>query len=804
MTSTVICWLEELDENHVGVAGGKGMNLGRLLRLGLPVPRGFVITTEAYRAFIAANSLADADPEELRLRIPAAPIPAGIIVPILAAYEQLGGNAVAVRSSGTAEDLAIASFAGQHDTFLNVAGPESLLDAVRSCWASLWSSRAVAYRRQHGWDDRDLALAVVVQEMVPAEWAGVIFTADPVSGRRDRLIVEAVPGLGEALVSGQVSGHHYVVEKTGRHVLEGDAVLPRDILDEVARLGVRIEALVGQPQDIEWAYAGGRSAILQSRPLTALPVEVRPSATDGGRRFSRFQRGMAMALLDHMPLPPYPFDYSLFFRPGMQRALEALGWLGFTLPPIEDILVTLGEGVVQAVPPAIRPTFRALTLPAKLVMALRASPQRWADECQRSLVAEAQRIDAEDLPALSDQDLLDRIEMLRCLQVDLLVRRFGHVLPGLLISEGLPRLLRLAVGQRASSLQADLLAAVPCVTTEANRELGRLARLIRGSEELRQVFLDESPDRVAARLRDSDAGRALLTEVDGFLRQYGYRESAMPAAALPSWRDDPPIVFGLLKGLVSSEQGSSVLDVDGAGRAERARREVRASLSGRWFGLKEHLLLPLVLKATDATRSFIAFREDSHFHLFLPFPVIRHLALELGRRLVERGVLGETGDVFFLEIEEIKLLGPMEDVREKVQRRKETRQLVAGRYTAVPVELLVQTTQNGEVRGAPASPGRVVGRVRIIRDEREFWRLRPGEVLVALYTNPTWTPLFALAGAVVVDAGGTASHAAIVAREYGIPAVMGTGDGTRRLRDGQRVVVDGDRGVVVPLDEDGG
>ena len=802
MTNTAICWLREVDAHQVPLVGGKGANLARLLRLGLPVPPGFVVTTDVYRAAVAAHALRDPDPERLRAHLLTAPLPDDISTAIRDAYRQLGAARVAVRSSGTVEDVAAASFAGQHDTFLNVVGPEALLAAVRGCWASLWSPRAVAYRREQGWDERALALAVVVQEMAPAEWAGVLFTVDPVSGRRDRLIVEAVPGLGEALVSGHAIPSRYVVEKASLRLLAGDAPLPPGVVEELARLGVRIETAFGAPQDIEWAYASGRCTVLQARPLTALRDAPVATATDG-RRYSRLQCAMAPNALDHMPLPPYPFDEALFFRPVMARTLGALRSLGFAVPPLRDVLIEIADGVIQEVPPTIRPTMRALTLPVKLVTALRATPEDWLEDCRATLVEPARRIDREDLAGLSDADLLDRIATLQRRQVDLTVRRFGYLAPQILRGGVLALALRLAVGRDARRQQADLLAAVPDITTATNQELGRLVRIIRASEELHGVFRDERPDEIPARLGGRRAGAGFLAEMDVFLRCYGYRESAMPSAALPAWRDAPDLVYGLLKALVAGAPATSALDADDGQRAERARQTLITALAGGWLGLRGRLLLPRVLALVAAARSAIAFREDSHFYLFLAFPVIRRLALELGQRLVARGALDEPGDIFFLRTAEIGARGAGAEVRAIVRRRKAARRAVDGRYTAVPAALLEQTTTAGEVRGVAASPGAAVGLVRIIRDEREFWMLQRGEVLVARYTTPAWTPLFAVASAVIVDAGGMASHAAIVAREYGIPAVMGTGVATRRLHDGQRVVVDGNKGRVVLLGERG-
>jgi len=369
----------------------------------------------------------------------------------------------------------------------------------------------------------------------------------------------------------------------------------------------------------------------------------------------------------------------------------------------------------------------------------------------------------------------------------------------MLASQGLTLLLRLAVARRAQDLERELLAGVPCVTTDANRELGRLARLIRDSDEVRRDFLDLSPERLPARLGETSAGRTVLAEVEEFLQRYGLRETVMASAALPSWRDDPSIIYGLLKGLVADQTSTSVLDADDGKRAEDARSTAMDALSRRWLGLGKHVV-PLFLRVLAASRAFLAFREDSHYSLLIAFPVIRRLALELGQRMVQRGALDDAADIFFLHVSEVRDPRSPNAIRETARKRKAARRSLQGRLTTVPADLLEQTADTTDVHGVPVSPGQAIGHVRIILSEQDFWKLQKGEVLVARYTNPTWTPLFALAGAVVVDYGGTASHAAIVAREYGIPAVMGTRDATARLRDGQRVLVDGEKGKVVPLE----
>jgi phosphohistidine swiveling domain-containing protein len=800
--SAPICWLQDVPADQVALVGGKAANLARMMRLGLPVPAGFVVTTEAYRAVLSASGLEpDADPDTLHRSLLNASMPAAIENAFRSAYEALGTPLIAVRSSGTAEDLVAASFAGQHDTFLNVSGIKAVLTAVRGCWASLWSPRAVDYRRQRGWDDADLAIAVVIQVMVPAQRAGVLFTADPVSGQRDHIVIEAVAGLGEGLVSGEQSGEHLVLDKATGRLLTGVSPLTEQALADLVQLGRQVEAAFGSPQDIEWAYADEKVLLLQARPMTALPDEHPPQTPP--RRYSRLQRAGVPNAIEHMPIAPYPFDYSLFFRPALERGLQALHALGFVTSAIDDVYVPIADGVVQMVPPAIRPTLRALTLPGRLIRSLRARPEDWLAACRCTLVATAEQIDEEDLSGLSEQELLERITRLRELQIDLLIRRFAYFPQGVLASQGLAVLLRRLYGTKAQRIEADLLAAIPSVTTEGNQALVDMAREIRANPMLRQVFANEPAEQMATRLPRSAPGRELLAAIDAFLKRYGSREITMPSAALPSWRDQPSVVYGLLKALVAGEPSTDTPEADGTQRTEQARRAVEATLSRGWLGLNRRVILPGFHRLLAATRAFVAFREDSHFSLMQPFTVVRRLALELGARLVKRGVLEKPDDVFYLEIEELERLGPAEAVRETVRRRQDTRRSVEGRYTSVPSDLLEQPNHRGEIRGVAASPGQVSGRVRIIRSEHDFGTLEKGEILVARYTNPTWTPLFRLASAVVVDAGGTASHAAIVAREYGIPAVMGTGSATSQLHTGQRVLVDGTVGRVMPLSEGG-
>lgn len=281
------------DSADVLSVGGKAANLGAMLTAGFPVPDGFVITTAAYREAIDASGLSGADAATLRLSIPRMPIPRRIADSVRMAYSAFGKAAVAVRSSGVAEDAAGASFAGQYRTYLNVRGADDVLAAVRACWASLWEPRGVSYRAaRQATSESDPAIAVVIEQMVDAEYAGVLFTADPVSGRRDKLVIEAVEGLGEPLVSGERSGIRCVVDRETLTLVDGVPAIPSSALTELAALGARAERLFGAPQDIEWAYSNSRVALVQSRPLTALP-DAPTAASPATESASKASKGAA-------------------------------------------------------------------------------------------------------------------------------------------------------------------------------------------------------------------------------------------------------------------------------------------------------------------------------------------------------------------------------------------------------------------------------------------------------------------------------------------------------------------------------
>jgi phosphohistidine swiveling domain-containing protein len=837
----IVAPIPYFNQTSLAIAGGKGANLGELSQAGFEVPPGFVITTAAYDLLLKKNGLPpqmrdlianldNTDPDSvsqvsqrIRQALQQASIPATIVDEVLSAYRRMGAGAVAVRSSATAEDLPQAAFAGQQETILNVVNEQTLLAAIQKCWASLWAERAALYRARQNVDQSTVKLAVVVQRMVPADVAGVLFTANPVNGARTELVIDANPGLGEAVVAGMVTPDHFVVDRRTFHIKEqrpgGREVIVRtrssggteqitpaqtesktplllsSALRKLARLGVQIERHFGTPQDIEWAWVKGEKGpgtllILQARPMTALPEPIEMSGP---------QRFVIPMLAEMWPERPYPLDVTTF-----TGAVEsAIGnflvmMIGSGAPSPDQAFVEEDGVIVSFKPPEFHPTPATFIAPLIALWQTRHfDPTRWeADPRLAAMIVQARALESRDLHTLTwAQNIATLREALALIPTAMELRQ--RYLPKSILGLGsLWVLLRLA---RQGEKFGTLVSGVETKTTETNRELESLADQIRTNSQLQNIFLQSEAGELRSSLEQFQAGEDFLERFNGFLHQYGHRETSLTISQ-PAWKDQPEIVLEILNLLA----GAAPPAIDSYKAWKRARDELLADSILGWRPVRN-----IFLKSLALARGLFQIREDTHFYATLPQPLIRHTALELGRRLHQAGALVTPGDVFHLRFEELESLGEpwpparesVDRIRELVARRKAKRASLAGKPMVDP-RLLAKATpemarQDILLSGAPGSPGIASGPARIIRDSSDFGKLQPGDVLVAPVTNPAWTPLFQRAVAVVVDTGGSASHAAIVAREYGVPAVMGTGSGTHTLTDGQWITVNGSSGLVI-------
>lgn len=807
--------IDRLDRESIALAGGKGANLGELSRAGSPVPTGFVVTTTAYAKTLQHNTIADrldhkSSPTQLRNLVTAATVPADIRQAIVAAYRELGSCPVAVRSSGTSEDLPDAAFAGQHDTFLNIIGEESVITAVQQCWSSLWTDRAIQYRHDRGIDADDITIAVVIQKMVQSDAAGVMFTANPISGDRQETVIDAGLGLGESVVSGMVTPDHYVVKTRSGKIIESrrgnqevviksdvaggtvqsagvaseDPVLETTILRRLVGLGRDIQHHFGQAQDVEWSLADGQLYIVQARPITAMPSPLKPVTS---------RQRMALSIIGELfPHRPYPLDVSAWIEPCLAGVRSFFSHMGIKFPASSSFLIT-DHGVVSHMDPP-NPEIGWATPLTLLRHAIQ--DDRYSRETLESdprLIAYLAQTNTAlhmDLTKPSYGDLKPLLEHRMTLFASIMQLRNRFLARAAAAMVRCRITLALIGSSRDASV---LIGGIDTKTAETNRNLVTFADRVRNDPELNAVFKTHAPQQLELALQESRAGREFHDEFMQFLEQYGHRESVMLSIRLPTWCDQPSIPLGLIQSMAN--EPSSITDSDSPSKRAEQRLFDRP-------GLRRGPLRKLVARQLAAARGFTQFREDTHFYATRGHPLVRRVLIEYSRRLTKLGALAVNDDIFYLHHEEFATsaqpsakdaarLRKLVAQRKTVWKSLEGKPLIDRRYFKRKAK-----RNNALLQGTSGSSGSVTAKVRIIAGPEEFSQFKAGEILVAPFTNPSWTPLFERAAAVVVDTGAAMSHAAIVAREYGIPAVMGTIDASTALNDGQLITVDGDSGAI--------
>lgn len=825
---------EQIGAADVDLVGGKGANLGEMARAGFPVPPGFCVTAAAYRRLIdsaglwpAMDTLLNSIPQEdtagleaaaarIRSLLEQAPMPAGVAEAICSAYRQLEGGAAAaaVRSSATAEDLPEASFAGQQETYLNVQGEADLLTHVQRCWASLWTARAISYRARNGFDHRQVSLAVVVQAMINPDAAGVLFTADPVTGSRNEMLINAAYGLGESIVSGRVTPDTYrisrqsprrVVEQTcgtkeiavrfqagggtvSLPVPEGDrrrfCLSPAD-LQMLADLGARVEEHYRVPQDIEWGLAGGRVYLLQTRPITTLKAP-RPAP----RRLSRLEHTILDDILEHYPDPPYPLDYRAVTE-GYEQLQHLLREAGLRTPPADELIRIDDDGIPTVDPVAPRITWRLLAAPGYVRRSLAQDPSTWVREQGPRFARRLAALRDADLPALSAGALADQIEAATGMANEIARIRFATYIGPMMMRGAMIRLLvRLGGGKLQG--EADLLGGLSYKSLEIDQALHRLAGAALADPAVSTPVGSLPPTDVGPALQASPEGRAFLDQVAAFLREYGARTMKV---YLPfsnrSWAEDPGALWATLAALVrAGDPGAAAARTQAAGeRYALWRDRVAARLPG-----------PLRCRFLDHLERYRAghvAREATLYAIEEAFLIARRAVREAAQRLEAARSLPNATDVLYLTLPELTgaLRTPAAgNLAQTARRRRKARPAAMAAWRSA---LPARPAGAGDLKGLAASPGTASGQARVISGPAEFSKLQPGDILVCSFTDPAWTPLFALAAGVVSDTGGPLSHAAIVAREYGIPAVLGTQRATSELREGEEITVDGHRGIVM-------
>ena len=822
---------------NVEYSGGKGANLALLTQKAFPVPPGFIVTAQVYREYVRGAgdllkrvaTFSFADPVKLREQSAALRaelerllLPAGL-------DEQLGvrlagfpaGTAFSVRSSSTLEDMASAAFAGQHDTYLNCTGVERIADRVRACFASLWQERAIAYRQHHGFDHRAATMAVVVQQMVFCDVAGVGFTINPVSGALDEMLVNGNFGLGESVVSGEGEIDQYVVKKDGtlisstvgaktrRIVAAADGTHEQEVaaqeaaepclapeqLTELARLMQRVEAAYQFPQDIEWGIAAGRVYLLQSRPVTTIPP--RWTRDESAERFPNVITPLAWDMvedgfhrsLNHsfrlMGYPPYGgkwFGMHGHYIYGNQNAVELYG------RRVPFVIRNLAE--LEAALPKLRERF-------DWVQEL---PLEWSRELDHYLLGIGEFM-AEPLAEKDLQGVWRFVLRVNELGTDYFLPNIAISLTQRTLYRVLHGMLRMIAGNddAAARLFDDLMAHCESKTGVINKELYGMVVQLRDAPGAPAALIRATPSREIIDGGLLAAYPEILARLTKFLRDHGHRETDFDPYQ-PTWVEAPWVVIDNMRLMLNMPESSDPHEKE---RDLKARQQAAEFALFSKLPQSVHFFFHELLRLA---RTYTTLDDVEHYQTTrLTLPLRKGLR-ELGHRLVRRGVLPEPMDVFFARFKELDaaIQRDSDEAWNKLARAIKAEKQAYLEHKLTPPEWvlgqgLAQATGGDALSGLPGSQGVVEGEVYVVLSPDDFAAFPKHAVLVARTTNPAWTPLFYGACAVVTESGGPLSHGAVTAREMQIPAVMSVHGVLGRLRNGQRVRVDGTRGKVFLL-----
>lgn len=840
--------------------GGKGMSLAKMINAEFPIPDGYHITTEAYRQFVTANDLQTkilAALKEVEITLPAtlettsatigrlfadAKIPNDIASTIAEAYATLlhsnpspngkktrdEGIPVAVRSSATAEDLPEASFAGQQETYLNIRGDEAVLEAVKKCWASLWTARAIAYRIKNNIDQNSIALAVVVQEMVDAEAAGILFTANPMNGRRDEMVINAAWGLGEAIVGGLVSPDTIIADKTTGKVKKMDIakktvitvttekgtgekplndarrnsqVMKEVQVIELANIARRIESFYGSPQDIEWCYSAGHFYIVQSRPITALPEPPlewplpHPKAVLARGSFAEF-----------VPEPMSPLFATLAVPLAREASTKLMNKMGVTVKD-SYIFAVVNSYLYIGMLMTPKMTWQMMRGSFAMLGSMLKTSAQQAEAAGKKFLGTVQKWQTCDLNSLMPSELLAGVRDIFSATAEYYTMAQSATIPTSMTSEATFGLFYNSLVKRKGDPNASTFVyGSENQAMRAEKALFDLTMWMKEEPELADYLIRLSADDFCAALQaDPQPVPALgefATRFNGYLHEFGHAIYDLDFAK-PTPSDSPAPLIETMKVYLSGKNNPH----------ERQRLALEHSSQAAETIVKrlDPLRRKYFIKLLKWAQGTAPLRENSIADLGLGHPQIRRMLGEFGKRLTTGDAIACANDVYWLEAQEVDALASLLEKGETLQNfftdvENRKTNWEAMRHI-IPPNTLPQKTwiskfyasneQTGDtIKGFGASVGKVTARACVMLGPEDFDKMQAGDVIVAGITTPAWTPLFARASAIVTDIGGPLSHSSIVAREYGIPAVLGTSVATRRIHSGDTIEVNGTEGKI--------
>jgi len=866
-----ICSLQESKE--VAQVGGKAANLQRLTAAGFPVPPGLCVTVEAFRAHLSNHGLqeqirqvlgamdfqdvrqVEERARKVRQLIQAHPMPADVEGEIRSAYRDLISSpgrdrrVVVVRSSATTEDLPDASFAGQHDTYLNIVGERQVVSRVIDCWASLWTARAMHYRHAHGLRSQDADMAVVIQEMLLATASGVTFTAHPESGNTGKLLINAAWGLGEGIVSGEVEADTFVVDKGSLATLnvtiggKAVAVLVREAggtelvpteeakrsvpsltaeeLHRVAELGRSIEEHFGTAQDIEWCVRDGTVFVVQSRPLTGVKEKTKAKTEEFPVQWDNPEDQQYTWTLGREggeaepgePLVPLEQDLLGLFIRGRQNALKISGsrmgrrnqlrvFNGYRYYRHSEM--GLSEEEIAELDRRHNARAQAYREQGTTIWRGEILPEILADHDKLFPFPFHER-DIEKLLAYMDGVLTvyERHWTLHWMMFeDARSRRW-------------PDTFRELTGVDNPGEALKLLHGTSNKSTELIDGLRGLTRLVQRDQVLKQLFEQTDDEGLLATLQTTPGTAEFLEQLEEYLEEFGYRTGSsfgsITSIATPTWREEPGMVLAIIRLYLA--QDLEALEEARKAR-DREREEAIEAIRQQLRGEPEKLVdfdTQLAIWRDSQVRM-----EDHNYYLDQKSSaLVRLIIVQLGKALQERGALQETEDIFFLTLDEVRRAADAAVAARFAVLVKERRAVYEWWRTLSPPPWLgappeseaegrsgvlspaqEAVEEEGIIRGIAACSGRYTGRARVIVDPEVIPAVESGDILVAANAGELWTPVFPILGGLVLDEGSPTQHAAVVAREYGVPTVVQAKVATERIQDGQIITVDGSRGTV--------
>lgn len=859
----------EIDKTKQMVVGGKGMNLGECSRIdGILVPEGFCVTTEAFKRVIGENDELHQLLDQLTVQkvderkriseisrkirdlIEGIEIDMGIEEDIDRCLLTFGfEHAYAVRSSATAEDLPFASFAGQQDTYLNIKGKDAILQHISKCWASLFTDRAVIYRMQNGFDHRKVYLSVVIQRMIFPQASGILFTADPVSSNRKVLSIDASFGLGEALVSGLVSADNYKVQEgrimekkistkklaiyarkeggtmekeigPGQQVL---STLSDEQVLELERIGRKLEAHFGCPQDIEWCLVGDTFYIVQSRPITTLyPI---PEANDQenhvyvsvGHQQMMTDAMKPLGLSFWLLTTPAPMrkaggrlfvdvTYMVASSENRKMLVEAMGQHD---PLMKDALINIIErgDFIKSLPDDKQEQSSGKSNKSVSSADSRAQfendPTIVSDLIKRSQTSIEEL--KQNIQTKSGSDLFDFIlEDIQILKKILFDPQSSAVFMAAIdASSWINEKMNKWLGEKNA---ADTLSqSVPNnITSEMGLALLDVADVIRPYPEVIDYLQQVKDDNFMDELVKFDGGQETQDAIYDYLGKYGMRCAGEIDITKTRWSEKPTtLVPMILSNIKNFEPNASNRKFE-QGRQEALKKEqkildrLKRLPDGEQKAKETKRMISLI-------RNFIGYREYPKYGMVNRYFVYKQALLKEAEQLVQANVIHEKEDIYYLTFEELQEVVRTNKLDYQIiSKRKDEyklyEKLTPPRVITSDGEIIVGEYKRGNpmdeaIVGLPVSSGVIEGRARVILNMEDA-DLEDGDILVTTFTDPSWTPLFVSIKGLVTEVGGLMTHGAVIAREYGLPAVVGVVNATKLIKDGQRIRVNGTEGYI--------